>query len=51
MSIRNFICSQENLRLVFKKNQEPYSNLSMGIFEGCFIFDFASLPLEVAKSI
>ena len=25
------------------------SNLSVGIFEGCFIFDFASLPLEVTQ--
>ena len=29
----------------------PCSNLSMGISEGCFIFDFASLPLEVAQPI
>ena len=27
------------------------SNLGMGISEGCFIFDFASLPLEVAWTI
>ena len=29
----------------------PCSNLGMGISEGCFIFDFASLPLEVAWPI
>ena len=29
----------------------PYSNLGVGISEGCFIFDFASLPLEVARPI
>jgi len=32
----------------------PYhmsSNLGMSISEGCFIFDFASLPLEVARPI
>jgi len=27
------------------------SNLGVGISEGCFIFDFASLPLEVARPI
>ena len=27
------------------------SNLNVGIAEGCFIFDFASLPLEVARPI
>jgi len=27
------------------------SNLDAGIFEGCFIFDFALLPLEVVWSI
>ena len=26
-------------------------NLGVGISEGCFIFDFASLPLEVARPI
>jgi len=26
----------------------PCSNLGVGISEGCFVFDFASLPLEVA---
>jgi len=26
-------------------------NLTMGISEGCFIFDFASLPLEVTQPI
>ena len=29
----------------------PGSNPSVGIFEGCFIIDFASLPLEVARPI
>jgi len=29
----------------------PCSNLGVGISEGCFIFDFASLPLEVARPI
>ena len=29
----------------------PSSNLNMGISEGCFIVDFASLPLEVARPI
>ena len=29
----------------------PCSNLSMGIPEGCFILDFASLPLEGAPLI
>ena len=27
------------------------SNLDVGIYEGCFIFDFASLPLEVDRPI
>ena len=27
------------------------SNLGLGISEGCLIFDFASLPLELARSI
>ena len=27
----------------------PRSNLGVGISEGCFIFDFASSPLEVAR--
>jgi len=29
----------------------PCSNLGVGTSEGCFIFDFASLPLGVARSI
>jgi len=29
----------------------PCSNLGGGISEGCFIFDFASLPLEVPRPI
>ena len=29
----------------------PCSNLGVGISEGCFIFDFASLPLKVARPI
>jgi len=29
----------------------PSSNLGVGIFEGCFIFNFASLPLEVVRPI
>ena len=29
----------------------PCSNLSVGIFEGCFVFDFVSLPSEVARPI
>jgi len=29
----------------------PCSNLGMGISEGCFMFDFASLPSEVTHSI
>jgi len=29
----------------------PCSNLGMGISEGCFILDFASLPLEVSRPI
>jgi len=29
----------------------PCSNLGVGISEGCFIIDFASLPLEVARPI
>jgi len=29
----------------------PCSNLGVGISEGCFVFDFASLPLEVARPI
>ena len=29
----------------------PCSNLDVGITEVCFIFDFASLPLEVARPI
>jgi len=27
----------------------PCANLGVGISEGCFIFDFASLPLEIAR--
>jgi len=33
------------------RSLSPCSNLSMGISESCFIFDFASLPLEVAWPI
>ena len=29
----------------------PCSNLGVGISESCFIFDFTSLPLEVARPI
>ena len=29
----------------------PCSNLGVGISEGCFVFEFASLPLEVAWPI
>jgi len=29
----------------------PCSNLGVGISEGCFIFDFASLTLKVARPI
>ena len=29
----------------------PCSNLGVGISEGCFNFDFASLPLKVARPI
>ena len=29
----------------------PCSNLDVGISEGCFIFDFASLPLKVTRPI
>ena len=29
----------------------PCSNPGVGISEGCFVFDFASLPLEVAQPI
>ena len=29
----------------------PCSNLDVGISEGCFIFDFTSLPVEVAGAI
>ena len=29
----------------------PCSNLGVGISEGCYIFDFASLSLEVARPI
>ena len=29
----------------------PCSNLSVGISEGCFVFNFALLPLEVARPI
>ena len=29
----------------------PCSNLGVGTSEGCFIFDFAPLPLEVARPI
>jgi len=29
----------------------PCSNLGVGISEGCFIFDFASLRLEVVRPI
>ena len=29
----------------------PCSNLGVRISEGCFIFDFASLPLEIARPI
>ena len=27
------------------------SNRDVGIFEACVIFDFASLPLEIARTI
>ena len=29
----------------------PCSNLGLDVSEGCFVFDFASLPLEVARPI
>ena len=29
----------------------PCSNIGMGISEDCFVFNFASLPLEVARAI
>ena len=29
----------------------PCSNIAVGISEGCFIFDFAPLHLEVARPI
>ena len=29
----------------------PCSNLGVGISEGCFIFDFSSLPSDVARPI
>ena len=29
----------------------PCSNLGVGKSEGCFVFDFASLPLEVARPV
>ena len=29
----------------------PCSNLGVGMSEGCFIFNFASLPSEVARPI
>ena len=29
----------------------PSSNLGVDISEGCFVLDFASLPLEVARPI
>jgi len=32
-------------------NYHLSSSLGMGIYEGCFIFDFASLPLEVTRAI
>ena len=29
----------------------PCLNLGVGVSEGCFVFDFTSLPLEVAQPI
>jgi len=34
-----------------KDHYHPCSNPGVGISEGCFIFDFALLPLEVALPI
>ena len=42
------------VQLVARQTTDHYhlsSNLGVGISEGCFIFDFASLPLEVARPI
>ena len=29
----------------------PCSNLGVGVSDGCFVFDFAALPSEVARPI
>ena len=34
-----------------RRSLPPCSNLGVGISEGCFIFDFPSLPLEIAQPI
>ena len=34
-----------------RSHYHPCSNLDVGISEGCFILDVASLPLEVARPI
>jgi len=34
-----------------RDHYHPCSNLGVGIYEGCFIFDFASLPLEVVEIV
>jgi len=34
-----------------RDHYHPCSNLGVGISEGCFILDFASLPLEVVRPI
>ena len=48
------ICSSDNCLAVAcwtTDHYHPCSNLGVGISEGCFVFDFASLPLEVARPI
>ena len=39
------------VKLVARWTKDHYHHFRISISEGCFIFDFASLPLEVARPI
>ena len=39
------------LLLIFQDHYHPCSNPGVGISDGCFVFHFVSLPLEVARPI
>ena len=49
INITNLQVTSSKYQTVFHNKQ--CSNLVVGISEGCFIVDFASLPLEVAQPI